>query len=141
MWLAAIGWHFGSAAFSVWPLALPIAMLFAWKNGRAATAAIAIGTLPLLVRLGDGDNIYLTPGGVWPALAVMFWARFVADEAFRQRLLRREKLPWLEAFVIVLLLAAKADFALPLNGIMQAAIHVDPSWMLGTVALVIGASR
>jgi hypothetical protein len=141
MWLAAIGWHFGDVAFSVWPLALPIAVAFAWKNGRSATAAIAVGTLPLLLRLGDGDNIYWTPGGVWPALAVMFWARFVRDEPFRQRLLRRESLSWPEGYVLVLLLIAKADFQLPPNGMMTAAIHLDPSWMLVTVAMVVGASR
>ncbi|MHB8271167.1 hypothetical protein [Bradyrhizobium sp.] len=141
MWLVAIGWHFGNAAFSVWPLALPIAVLFAWKNGRSATAAIAVGSLPLLLRLGDGDNIYWTPGGVWPALAVMFWARFVRDESFRQRLLRRESLPWFEAFALVLLLAVKTDFALPANDIIPATIHLDPSWMLATVAVIVGASR
>jgi hypothetical protein len=141
MWLAAIGWHFGDAAFSVWPLALPIAVVFAWKHGPSATTAIAVGTLPLVLRLGDGDNIYWTPGGVWPALAVMFWARFVNDEPFRQRLLRRETLPWLEAFTLVLLLAVKVDFKLPPNGIIPAAIHLDPSWMLATVAIIVGASR
>jgi hypothetical protein len=141
MWLAAIGWHFGDAAFSVWPLALPIGMLFAWQKGPSATTAIAVGTLPLVLRLGDGDNIYWTPGGVWPALAVMFWAHFVTDASFRQRLLRRESLPWLEAFALALLLAVKVVFKLPPNGIIPAAIQLDPSWMLATVAIIVGASR
>jgi hypothetical protein len=141
MWLAAIGWHFGPWAFSLWPLTLLIAAVLAWRHGARAIPAIAFGTFPLILRLGDGDNIFWTPGGVWPALATLFWARFVADESFRQGLLRRESLSWTEAGFIVLLLAFHWDVSLPLGASIATAIHVDPNWMLTTVAFIIGASR
>jgi hypothetical protein len=142
MWVVAIGWQFGDRTLCVWPLALPVAVAFAWKHGEGAFAAIAVGTLPLVVQLSDNPSTgpFLTPGGVWPAIAILFWAHFVADATFRQRLLRRETLPWFEAAFIIVPLMMQS-FGTPNLPDTMASLRVNPDWMAMTVALVIGASR
>jgi hypothetical protein len=143
MWLAGIVWHIGGITFSIWPLALPIAIVFWWHYGKRALVPVAVGTLPLLVRLGNGETTLYTPGGLWPAIAIFFVARFAADNTFRQRWLRREHLSWPEAFLIVALLTVNLDVSLgpAIAPGISALAHVDPSWMLVTAAFVIGASR
>ncbi len=139
MWLLAVTWRIGDSTFSLWPLALPVAVALAWRHGGRATAAIAAGVLPFALQLGPAEAP-VTPGGVWPALVILFWARFAADISFRQQLLRREILPWAEAALIVVLLASTVRLRLDLIDI-PTALRIEPSWMIATVALVIGASR
>src|SRR5262249_16678751 len=82
---------------SLWPLALPIAVWFWHRHGAHAFVPLVLGTLPLVLRLGStGHNFVFTPGGVWPAIAILFLARFAGDQAFRERVLRREHMSWPE---------------------------------------------
>jgi hypothetical protein len=165
MWLAGMVWNVGAStggllpftsslslpafSLSIWPLALPIALFFRWWHGERAFVPLLVGTLPLIVQLGElaGVPLLYTPGGVWPALAILFLARFAADETFRQRLLRREHLSWPEAFQIVALLSARLHIPLgnPVVGDIvpgiQATLYIDPSFMLAAAAVVIGSSR
>jgi hypothetical protein len=142
-------WPFSTAvsdatvAFSIWPLALLIAIALRLRHGAQADVPIAFGTLPLLVRIGDINVALYTPGGVWPAFAILLLARFAADTTFRQRCLRREHLSWPEALLIVALLSVKLDIALPTSFMpgIPASISIEPSWMFTAAAAVIGASR
>jgi hypothetical protein len=138
MWMVSIYWQFGSQTFCFWPLALPLAIAFAWKHGSRAYAPVAIGTLPLVAQLGDNAAAYLTPGGLWPAIAVVFWAHFVADASFRQQTLRRETLPWFEAVFVLVLLSADGGSILSTTTV---SFRSSPDMMAATVAFVIGASR
>jgi tetratricopeptide (TPR) repeat protein len=160
MWLPGMVWNVGASTgglfpfmsslslpafnFSIWPLALPIALFFRWRYGERAFVPLLVGTLPLIVQLGEpaGVPLLYTPGGIWPALAILFLARFAADQTFRQRLLRREHLSWPEALLIVALLSASLH--IPLGNLVpgiHATLHIDPSFMLAAAAVVIGSAR
>jgi hypothetical protein len=164
MWLTGMVWNISAStgglfpftsslslpafSFSIWPLALPIALFFGWRHGERAFAPVLVGTLPLIVNVDETVTTPAlhTPGGVWPALAILFLARFAADQTFRQRLLRREHLSWREAFLIVGLLSAwlRIPLGSPVGAItpnLHAVLHINSSFMLAAVAVVIGSSR
>jgi hypothetical protein len=163
-------WPFANAypepdvILSLWPLALPIAAYFWHRHGSQALAPILLGTLPLIFRLGSnslfegsGHNFSLTPGGVWPAIAIPFLARFAGDRAFRERVLRREHVSWGEAVLVLALLAGPFDLTLfniaeftdpksSQGGVTEPTdidltLRIASSFMLATAAFVIGASR
>jgi hypothetical protein len=160
MWLTGLVWQVGGVSFSLWPLMLPIAIVYALRHQERALIPLALGTLPLIVQIGDINARLYTPGGVWSALAILLLARFSADAAFRARVLRREHLLWVEAIVIIALLSVQFDlplgrwgenfepfqllgrtFPARLSSGFPVTLHVDPSFMLAAVAAVLGASR
>jgi hypothetical protein len=137
MWLCAIGWSTSLGAVSFAPLAVPLAVAMAWKHGGRAMVPIFVGTFPLLLRV---EGAPFTPGGVWSAVAVLLCAKLAADAAFRQRLLRRERLSWAEALLIVAVLSPGVDLPLELSG-TRAFVNLEPGWMLTSIAFIVGASR
>jgi hypothetical protein len=139
MWLCA---RYGEMSLA--PLAVPIAVMIAWRHGERAMVPVLAGTLPFLLRLRTNDAFpdIFSPGGIWSIVVVLFWAKFTVDAVFRQQLLRRERLLWAEALLVVLLLSAWVTMPIADVGTgLTLSVNIEPRWMLVTVAFAIGASR
>jgi hypothetical protein len=128
--LKTIGWWHSLA-----PMAIPVAVYFAARHGRAAIRPIAIGTLPFWLFWQFADNAR-TMGDVWPAIAILFWSKFAADPDFRARLLQRERLSWSDIALLALLLLPSVNLILE-----SASLRTAPEAMLLTCAIVLAASR
>jgi hypothetical protein len=138
MWPCTIAWSTSVGWTSFAPLTIPLAVAMAWKHGARAMVPIFVGALPFLFR--EHRVTEFTIGGVWPLIVVLFWAKFTADASFRQQLLRREHLSWAEALLVVLLLSPMVQ-APSEAATYKTYLDLNSSWMLASIAFVIGSSR
>ena len=121
------------------PLAIPVAVIFAMRHGRAALLPIVLGTVPFwMVTSEIGMR---TVGGLWPAVVVLFWAKLAADPEFRARLLQRERLAWLDVVLIVVLLAFLLRVFNVVPFLLDNDLRVDSSSMILTVCVILAVSR
>jgi hypothetical protein len=143
------------------PFAIPVAVFFIARHGSAAIMPVLLGTLPFWLSL-KVEPIGTT-GGVWPAIAILFWCRFAGHAEFRARLLQREWLSWIDiALLSVLLLPTvslilpvfegwglissckeQAEGCVPTAGLLVSPVHlfISPPSMLLTCCIVLAASR
>jgi hypothetical protein len=122
------------------PLAIPVAVLFAKRHGHDALLPILLGTLLMWFAVRNVGP-FATHGGAWPAVVVMFWTHFTIDSQFRTRLLQRERLSWRDVavFAAFLSISIGASTQMKNGGIIT--FNVDPSAVVVTLAIVVGASR
>ena len=125
--------------FDLAPLAIPVAVFFAHRHGRAALLPLSLGTFPFLLTLTF--NSVSTAGGLWPAAAIIFWANFTARPDFRTNILQHEKLRWSDLTPLIIVLAPIYTYTLGSPYAIKIAIGVNPSFMLATIVVVIAMSR
>jgi hypothetical protein len=128
--IPVVGW-WGSLV----PFAIPVAVSFAARHGRAALIPIALGTMPLWFALSFGA--IRTAGGAWLAAVIILCAKFTADAEFRTRLLQRERLAFSDIVLLALLLFSTVS--LDLFG--DSKFVTSPGPMLLACCIVLAASR